>query len=79
VVNTADLVKMLQAGKIVGAGLDVLEKEDPAAMNGEEKKWFGFLQHAQQVVLTPHIGGWTTQSFRKISEVLLRKIEGLKI
>jgi D-3-phosphoglycerate dehydrogenase / 2-oxoglutarate reductase len=77
VVDQQVLVALLQAGKIKGAALDVLENEKLAALTPEQWLNFNFLTQAPNVVLTPHIGGWSHQSYVKINEVLARKIKDL--
>jgi len=77
VVNLNDLITGLENGKITGAGLDVLENEKISELNGNQRIWMDYLKKSEKVVLTPHIGGWTDASYRKISSVLLRKIRGL--
>ncbi|MDZ4667876.1 MAG: NAD(P)-dependent oxidoreductase [bacterium] len=74
VVNTKDLLQGLDQGKILGCALDVLENEHLEWHNLEEKKWFERLINRENVVLTPHIGGWTKESYAKISQVLLTKL-----
>lgn len=77
VVNTHHVVQALNDGKILGAALDVLENEKPAELSTEEEIWFNALVSRNNVVLTPHIGGWTRESYEKIAKVLLRKIKEL--
>ncbi len=75
IVKTADLIKGLQMGKISKCALDVLENEDLNRLSPEQKKEFDFLVKSDAVTLTPHIGGWTIESYDKISAVLLKKIK----
>lgn len=77
VVDQRALVALLQEGKIKGAALDVLENEKLATLTPEQRLNFDFLVQAPNVVLTPHIGGWSHQSYVKINEVLTRKIKEL--
>lgn len=74
-----DLVAALESGKVTGAGLDVLENERPEQMNTEEKKWFNYIARSQRTVLSPHVAGWSSESYRKISAVLLEKIKQLNL
>lgn len=69
------VAKLLQSGKIKGAALDVLENEKLLTLTEKQKSNFEFLTAAPNVILTPHIGGWTHQSYVKINEVLVRKIK----
>jgi len=73
IVNTKAILEALKAGKILGAGLDVLEAEK--FPNLAEQSWYNELKASQKVILTPHVGGWTFESYRKISEVLTEKLD----
>ena len=73
IVNTKAILEALEAGKILGAGLDVLEAEK--FPNLAEQSWYNELKASQKVILTPHVGGWTFESYRKISEVLTEKLD----
>jgi len=75
--NTADLVKNLNSGKVLGACLDVLEYESVsfenlAAANLPEP--FQYLIKSDKVILSPHIAGWTKESHEKIAKILAEKI-----
>ena len=74
IVKTADLVKALEAGQLQGACLDVFENEKPATMMEEEKAMYRRIFALDQVVLSPHIAGWTHESKFKIARVLVDKI-----
>ncbi|SEP73573.1 2-hydroxyacid dehydrogenase [Flavobacterium urocaniciphilum] len=76
-VVTADLVAALQSGKVLGAGLDVLEYEKlsfETLFEGEKPKAFEYLLQANNVLLTPHIAGWTFESKEKLAQVIVDKI-----
>ncbi|WP_367864640.1 2-hydroxyacid dehydrogenase [Pedobacter sp. WC2423] len=73
IVNTKAVLAAIKSGKILGAGLDVLEVEKFPAL--AEQDWFTELKASEKVILTPHVGGWTFDSYRKISEVLADKLE----
>lgn len=77
IVNTTAVLAQLQSGKILGAGLDVLETEKFPAL--AEQAWFEQLKQAGKVILTPHVAGWTFDSYRKISEVLANKLSEIKL
>lgn len=77
VLDHAALVAALQAGRVRGAALDVLENEKLAALSPEQQARFDYLRAAPNVVLSPHIGGWTHESYRRINEVLVAKIAAL--
>lgn len=74
VLDHAALVRGLRGGYVRGAGLDVLENERLRTLTPEQITTFDFLKTAPNVVLSPHIGGWTQQSFLRINEVLVSKI-----
>lgn len=77
VVKTADLVDSLKTGKIIAVGLDVLEYEDYSFENFFSKELpddFKYLCNQDNVILTPHIAGWTIESKVKLSEVIADKI-----
>ncbi len=78
VVKTSDLLQSLEAGKVLGACLDVFENEKTATFTNDEREMYGRLYQKKNVVLTPHVAGWTVESKRKIAEVLLEKIALLK-
>jgi D-3-phosphoglycerate dehydrogenase len=76
VVSTRAVLSGLKSGKILGAGLDVLEAEK--FPNLGDQPWYDELKASPKVILTPHIGGWTFDSYRRISEVLADKLEQIK-
>jgi len=76
IVNTKAVLAAINSGKILGAGLDVLEAEK--FPNLAEQSWYEELKASQKVILTPHVGGWTFDSYRKISEVLADKLERIQ-
>lgn len=71
----ADLLNALQNGKILGACLDVLENEKFNTLTPSQKHTYDRLFTLPNVVLTPHVAGWTHESYRRINEVLIRKIK----
>ena len=76
-VVTADLVEALKSGKILGAGLDVLEYEKlsfETLFEGEKPAAFEYLLQAENVLLTPHIAGWTFESHQKLAQTIVDKI-----
>ena len=74
IVKLKDLVEALKSGKVRGASLDVLENEKLSTLTDEQNASFTALANNPNVILTPHIAGWTVESYRKISEVLGEKI-----
>ncbi len=77
VVKIADLLVGLGAGKVKGAGLDVFENEKTATFSDDEKALYSRLYKSENVILTPHVAGWTHESKWKIADVLLKKISQL--
>lgn len=69
------VVRGLENGKIRGACLDVLENEKLAKLTSEQQQAFDYLRQSDRVVLTPHIAGWTHESYVRINEVLVRQIQ----
>ncbi|MBG6110885.1 phosphoglycerate dehydrogenase-like enzyme [Flavobacterium sp. CG_9.10] len=78
---TADLVAAMQSGKILGAGLDVLEYEklsfETLFHDGNTPEAFQYLLHAKNVILTPHIAGWTFESHERLAQVIVDKIKSV--
>ena len=68
------LVSALKAGKVKGACLDVLENEKITNLNSLQKLDFDYLINQKNVLLTPHIAGWTFESYNRINMVLKDKI-----
>ncbi|HIN40363.1 MAG TPA: hydroxyacid dehydrogenase [Flavobacteriales bacterium] len=106
VVNTAELVKCLKSGKVLGACLDVLEYESASferlkglgmwtnkrgVLINNFGAWLmkiGALQYrhpvqylvkSKKVLLSPHIAGWSVESYKKISLILLERIKKLNL
>ncbi|MEY4603768.1 MAG: hypothetical protein RIT43_1060 [Bacteroidota bacterium] len=77
IVETAALVRALKDGKVLGAGLDVLEYEKSSFEQFFDQEFpedFKYLLEADNVILSPHVGGWTQESYFKLSNVLADKI-----
>ena len=75
VADLTAVVEGLKSGKVIGACLDVLENEKLKTLTEDQKAIFDYLINSNRVVLTPHIGGWTHESYVRINEVLLRQIK----
>lgn len=76
---TADLVEALHSGKILGAGLDVLEYEKSSfenlfTENATMPDALGYLLKADNVLLSPHVAGWTLESKEKLAQTIVDKI-----
>lgn len=78
-VITTDLVDALKSGKVLGAGLDVLEYEKTSFENmftdGNLPEAFQYLISSDQVILTPHVAGWTVESKIKLAQTIVDKIK----
>ena len=77
-VVTKDLVEALKTRKILGAGLDVLEYEKASFENlfsTDMPEAFKYLIHAKNVILTPHVAGWTVESKEKLAQTIVNKIK----
>ena len=77
-VITSDLVEALKSGKILGAGLDVLEYEKSSfedLFTTQMPEAFQYLIESDNVLLTPHIAGWTIESKEKLAQTIVDKIK----
>jgi len=77
VVKVQAVLNAIKQGKILGAGLDVLEVEKFPGLG--EQSWYEELKQSGKVLLTPHVAGWTFDSYRRISEVMAEKLAKLSI
>lgn len=76
-VETAALVQAIKQGKVKGAALDVLEYEKSSFENlfeKEDNQDLNFLLQAPNVLLSPHVAGWSIESHRKLAELIVRQI-----
>jgi D-3-phosphoglycerate dehydrogenase len=74
VIQLKSVLNAIETGTLGGFAADVLEVEPPIKMNAELCGVFEKLGSFSNVMFSPHIAGWSTESYRQISEVLLRKI-----
>ncbi|WP_339626860.1 2-hydroxyacid dehydrogenase [uncultured Maribacter sp.] len=76
---TSDLVEALKSGKVLGAGLDVLEYEKASFENMFSENSlpdaFQYLIDSDQVILSPHVAGWTVESKIKLAQTIVNKIK----
>ena len=76
IVNTADLIEALKTNKVLGAGLDVLDIESSSFTEiiNDKNEDFHKLSSFKNVIITPHIAGWTFESNIKLSKIVVNKI-----
>lgn len=77
VLNLKDLVSLLEERKVRSAALDVLENEKLDLFTDDQRDVFQRLIQMENVLLTPHVGGWTFESYERINQVLAHKISKL--
>jgi len=80
--KTADLVKNIKSGKVLGVCLDVLEYEAVSFENINSPTLpepFQYLINSDKVILSPHIAGWTHESNERIAKILVQKIINLNL
>lgn len=77
-IQTGSLVAALETGHVRGACLDVFEIEKPERQVVEKKNLYKHLFELDQVVVSPHIAGWTEESLERIAQVLLGRIREWK-
>ncbi len=73
------LVRLLEENRIWGAALDVLENEQLKKLTPQQKLTLNKLKSFKNVLFTPHVGGWSHESYRRINKVLIEKISNLKL
>lgn len=74
VVHTPSLIEALHSGKVKGACLDVFENEKPHTFSDNEHKMYDELYAFDNVILTPHVAGWTVQSKERLAQIVLDKL-----
>lgn len=75
VVQNSALIDALKQGIVAGAALDVLENEKLTTYSDREKEELAYLTKQPNVILTPHIAGYSVEAFYKMSTVILEKLE----
>jgi D-3-phosphoglycerate dehydrogenase / 2-oxoglutarate reductase len=77
VVKTEDLIEALKIGKVKAAALDVFENEKIGTYTEGERAMYQQLFNFENVLVSPHIAGWTHESKERLARVLLKRIEGI--
>jgi D-3-phosphoglycerate dehydrogenase len=77
IASLSAIVRGLESGKIRGACLDVLENEKLNKLTPEQQTAFDYLRQSDKVILTPHVAGWTHESYVRINEVLVRQLTAM--
>ena len=81
--RTEEHVEGLKARKILGAGLDVLEYKASSFYSifksNKQNSALSYLLKSDQVLLSPHVGGWTVESRHKLAQTILDKIKALSL
>ncbi len=74
IINAYHLKAALEKKLIAGAALDVLENEKPETYSEEEKQIFQWLIEQPNVLITPHIAGYSHEAFLQMGRVLIEKL-----
>mgnify|MGYP000888459219 CR=1 FL=1 len=75
VIETGSLIKAIGQDLIRGAALDVLENEKIGTLNSQEQANLDFLCAQENVLITPHIAGYSHEAYYKMSRILLQKLD----
>ena len=78
IVNTLDLIDGLESKKVLGAALDVFENERFDCFNQSDWQWHSVLKSKSNVVMSPHVAGWSRESKYKMARVLVEKIAAVQ-
>jgi len=79
IVNTQDLIDALYSKHLKGACLDVFENEKPLQYSDSEKDMYNTLFSMENVVVSPHVAGWTKESLFNIASIIADKIRSYQV
>jgi D-3-phosphoglycerate dehydrogenase / 2-oxoglutarate reductase len=79
VIDTTALIQALEEDKISGVALDVLENENLNTLTKIQKEQLDILLANKKVLITPHIAGYSNEAFLKMSQVVVDKLQALKM
>lgn len=79
ILHLSAVQELLKSGKLLAAGLDVLENEKLHTLNDEERDVFDELAAMPNVIMTPHVAGWTFESYQKINQVMVEKLQSYNL
>jgi D-3-phosphoglycerate dehydrogenase len=74
IIKTQALIESFKNKKISGCAIDVIENENLSTLTPTQKEQFDFLVAQKQVIITPHIAGYSNESHFKMGEILLKKL-----
>ena len=75
VLSLDDLISALRSGKVIAAGIDVLENEKFNTLTDIQRKRLEELFTSDKVIFTPHIGGWSHESLKRINDEIVEQIK----
>lgn len=77
VLSLSTLLELLKTDQLFGAGLDVLENEKIHTLTQNQQLIFDELKAMKNVIITPHVAGWTFESYERINKVIVDKLKDL--